>query len=76
MSHRIIALVGTAVLGSVLIGTVASAAPSDRHKRGHHVGYAGPVPSGSQTRISVPIQQETYRSWPEGDSNYHGANGG
>ena len=76
MSHRIITLVGTAVLGSVLIGTVVSAAPVDRHSRGHHVGYAGPVASWSRTRISVPIPQETYRSWPEGDSNYHGANGG
>jgi hypothetical protein len=75
MLRRIVITLVGAALGSVLIATGPSAAASDRHHRGHHVGYAGPVPSASPG-ISVPILRQTDRAWPEGHASYHGANGG
>jgi len=83
MLHRFfITLVASAALGSVLIGTGASVEARDRHHRGHHVGYAGPLPSRSWTGISThtggtaQILRGTYPTWPEGSPNYHGSNGG
>jgi hypothetical protein len=76
MHRLIVTLVGAAAVGSVLITTGASAAAGNRHDRGRSVGYAGPAPSGLPAGYLVPIQQPTYRSWPEGGASYHGANGG
>jgi len=81
LQRIIITLMATAALGSVLLGTGASAASGHRHHRGHHVGYAGPTPSRSWTGISAqrdilpPTAQQTYSTWPEGSPDYHGANG-
>jgi hypothetical protein len=89
MLHRIIiTLVGTAALGSVLIGTGASAAESPRHHLRHLWNYVVPVPSGSTTgilstgdqcKVVGAISHRCYTfdsdaTWPDGLSDYHGSN--